>query len=81
MSEFVVFTCMHIMYTVKVLYPVCVSDFVFQCVCSPLLMTHDTLSCRQAESEEGAVFVISAGCHSHGAFGCCHHRCNYNASV
>lgn len=41
---------------------------IWACVSSQLLMTHGALSCRQEESkEEEAVFVISAGCYSHGA--------------
>lgn len=73
--------CMRHLYSCRILYLyVCVfcCVCVFQCVCSQPLMTHSVLSCRQAESEEEAVFVISPGCHSHGAFGCCHHQCNYN---
>lgn len=65
----------------RVSAPVCTSVWpcVFHCVCS--LMTHSVLSCRQAESEEEeAMFVISAGCHSHGVFGCCHHQCNYDTA-
>lgn len=31
---------------------------------------------QEEEEEEDAVFVISKGCYSHTAFGCCHLSCN-----
>lgn len=38
------------------------------CVCSQPAMSHGTLSCRQEESAEEAVFVTSPSCYSHSAF-------------
>lgn len=35
-------------------------------------------SCRQAESEEGAVFIIAPGCHRYSFCHHHHHQFNYN---
>lgn len=50
---------------------------VYPCVCSQPPMTHSVVSSQQAGSKEEAVFIISPGCHSHGAYGCYHHLYNY----
>lgn len=60
--------------------PVCVS-VAHACVFNVCVLSRWWLTAHCPKWEEGAVFVISPGCHSHGAFGCCHHQCNYHARV
>lgn len=55
-----------------VCFNVCVLSRWWLTVCCPV---------GRQKVKRGRCFVILPCCHSHGAFGCCHHQCNYNASV